>query len=136
MRYRVAPKPGSRARRRFDALVAGAILAVMIVINLLFWGPIPAGGLWLGSQASYHTGDNLFLGICVAFFVCLGALMLGLIVLKRLDSAWMVVRRAAGHDQREGMISTLFAICAVVGASAFTFWLLFIGGLGSSLAPS
>ena len=130
------PKGASRGRRRFDGLVALLILVVMIVINLSFWGPVPAGGLWLGSQVSYHSGDNLFLGMVVAFASILAALMLGLMVLKKLDAAWLVVRRAAGHDQRTGMIGPLFGICAVVGASAFTFWLLFIGGLGSSLAPT
>jgi hypothetical protein len=29
----------------------------------------------------------------------------------------------------------VFATTAVVGTVAFTFWLLFIGGLGSTLAP-
>ena len=33
----------------------------------------------------------------------LAALFGGLIVLKRLDHTWILVRRAAGHDQREGV---------------------------------
>ena len=56
-------------------------------------------------------------------------------VLKRMDRFWILARRAAGHDQRQGVIGRVFATTAVIGASAFTFWLVFIGGLGSSLAP-
>jgi hypothetical protein len=56
-------------------------------------------------------------------------------VLKRIDRFWILARRAAGHDQRQGVLGRVFAITAVVGTVAFTFWLLFIGGLGSTLAP-
>jgi hypothetical protein len=60
----------------------------------------------------------------------------GLRVLKSLDHTWILVRRAAGQDQRTGVIGTVFATTAVIGGAAFTFWLLFIGGLGPTLAPS
>ena len=59
----------------------------------------------------------------------------GLAVIKQLDRFWILARRAAGHDQRAGVIGRVFGITAVIGGSAFTFWLLFIGGLGSTLAP-
>jgi hypothetical protein len=47
----------------------------------------------------------------------------------------VVVRRAAGIDQRSGVLGRVFGTTAVIGAIGFTFWLVFIGGLGSSLAP-
>jgi hypothetical protein len=34
------------------------------------------------------------------------------------------------------MLSRVFATTAVIGGSAFVFWLVFIGGLGSSLQSS
>lgn len=136
VKYRTPPERGSSRRQRLDGATAIAIMALMVIINLLFWGPIPAAGLWVGSQASFRSGDNLFLGIVVAFFVILALLMVGLVILKRLDALWIVVRRAAGYDQRQGVIGPIFAVCAVVGTISFTFWLLVIGGLGSSLAPS
>lgn len=136
VRYRDQPQRAGTRRQRTDGVAATAIAALMIVINLAFWGPIPAAGLWLGSQASYHSHDNLFLGILVAFFSILAALMLGLVVLKRLDGAWVIVRRAAGYDQKQGIIGPIFAVCAAVGATLFTIWLIFIGGLGASLAPT
>jgi len=59
----------------------------------------------------------------------------GLVVLKRLDRFWILARRAAGHDQRSGVIGRVFATTAVVGAAGFTFWLLVIAGLGPTVAP-
>lgn len=133
-RYRSQPEPGSPRRRRVDALVAHAVLGVMIVVNLLFWGPIPALSLWVASQVQYRT-DSVGWGILLGFALLLVLLFGGLALLKRMDRFWILARRAAGHDQRDGVIARVFAITAVIGATGFTIWLLFIGGLGPSLAP-
>jgi hypothetical protein len=133
-RSRAAPEPGSPRRRRIDGLVAHAVLGLMIVVNLLFWGPIPALSLWVASQVQYQT-DSVSLGILLGFVLLLVLLFGGLALLKRIDRFWILARRAAGHDQRQGVIGRVFAITAVIGASCFTIWLLFIGGLGPSLAP-
>ena len=133
-RYRSQPEPGSPRRRRLDALVAHAVLGVMIVVNLLFWGPIPALSLWVASQVQYRT-DSVGWGILLGFALLLVLLFGGLALLKRIDRFWILARRAAGHDQRQGVLGPVFATTAVIGASCFTIWLLFIGGLGPSLAP-
>lgn len=130
--YRELPDVGSASRRRVDGVLAGALLVLQVLLNLLFWGPIPAGSLWVASQVQYHQG-SVSLGILTGFVVLLAALFAGLWVLKRLDHAWVLVRRAAGHDQREGVLGVIFGVCAVVGGAAFVVWLLFIGGLGSSV---
>jgi hypothetical protein len=133
-RYSTPPQEGSAARRRVDALVAHAVLALMVVVNLLFWGPIPALGLWIASQVQYLSG-SVSLGLLLGFLALLALLFGGLVVLKRLDRFWILARRAAGHDQREGVLGRVFATTAVIGATCFTVWLLFIAGLGPSLAP-
>ena len=53
------------------------------------------------------------------------------------DAGWDEARRAwnLAVDQRQGVLGRVFATTAVIGTVAFTFWLLFIGGLGSTLAP-
>jgi hypothetical protein len=106
----------------------------MVLMNLLFWGPIPAGALWVASQVQYRT-DSVSLGILLGFAALLAVLFGGLAFLKRLDRAWILVRRAAGVDQRTGALGRVFATTAVIGAVAFTAWLLLIGGLGPTLAP-
>src|SRR3954449_3972541 len=135
VRYRDAPERRGGARQHADDSFATGILVVMTLIGVSFWGPIPAGCMWVGSQVSYWD-DSLMLGIVPAFFAMLAALFVGLMVMKRLDHVWILVRRAAGHDQREGTIGRIFAISAAIGAVLFTIWLLVFAGLGPSLAPS
>lgn len=133
-RYRRPPQAPSARRRRVDGLVAHAVLATMVVVNLLFWGPIPALALWIASQVQYRTG-SVTAGIFLGFAFMLVALFGGLAAIKQMDRFWILARRAAGHDQRQGMIGLVFATTAVIGACAFTIWLVFIGGLGPSLSP-
>jgi hypothetical protein len=133
-RYGTPPERGSARRQRVDALVANAVLVLMVVLNLLFWGPFPAGALWVASQVQYQT-DSISLGLLVGFAFMLVLLFGGLAVIKQFDRFWILARRAAGHDQRQGVIGRVFATTAVIGGAGFTFWLLFIGGLGSTLAP-
>jgi hypothetical protein len=134
VRHRTLPDPGSAARRRADRLLAALVLAVMTAGNLLFWGPIPVGSLWIASQIQYHSG-SVFLGIVCGFAALLVLLMGGLVVLKRLDELWVLIRRAGGADQRQGILPTVFWVTSAIGASAFTFWLLVINGPGSTALP-
>jgi len=116
-----------------DATVAFLLLAVMFLIAVSFWGPIPVAGLWVGSQVQY-LADSAAGGILAAFLFILGVMMVGLVVLKRLDRWWILARRSAGHDQREGVLSRIFALTCGVGLTVFTIWLL--GFSGANLAPT
>lgn len=132
VRFRALPERGGELRQRVDGSFAGLLLAAIIFLSLLCWGPIPLACLWLGSQAQYLTGSVSF-GILFAF-IGLFALLFGtLSLLRRLDNAWILVRRAAGHDQRTGVMARVFGITAVVCAVVFTFWFVVIHGPGSSL---
>ena len=130
-KYRALPQRGTARRRRLDQLIALVLVGLMVVISLLFWGPIPAGALWLASRVQYWT-DSVSLGIFVGFAALLGVLLVGLMLLKRLDAAWILVRRAAGVDQRQGVMPRIFAITAAIGVTAFAVWFLLINGPGSS----
>lgn len=134
IKYRGLPQRDDRRRRR-DSVLAAAILVLMTVVGVSFWGPIPAGCLWVGSQVNYWTG-SVSLGILTAFVAMLAVLFLGLAAMKRLDQLWILARRAAGHDQREGVIGRIFAVSAAIGVVLFSIWLLVFAGLGPTLAPS
>ena len=125
--YRTPPQRGDDRQRRRDELFAGALLAAMVVVNLSFWGPLPLACLWIGGHAQWVT-DSVGFGLFAAFMTLGGGLLLGLMLLKRLDYAWVLVRRAAGHDQREGTISRIFALCCMVGVPAFGIWFIFFSG--------
>jgi hypothetical protein len=133
--YRTEPVHGDDRRRRFDAFLAAAILALMVLVNLLFWGPIPVAWLWVVSNVGF-LADRLFLALSVAFFGILLSLIGGLVALKQLDQIWILTRRASGVDQRDGVIGRVFAYTALIGASLFGLWLVFGGGLADSVMNS
>jgi hypothetical protein len=131
VRFRTLPERGSEKRQRMDGSLASLMLAAMTVLSLLCWGPIPLACLWLGSEANYLSG-SVSVGILVAFVGLFSLLFGALSLLRRLDAAWILVRRAAGHDQRTGVLGRVFAATAAVCAIVFVFWFLVIHGPGSS----
>ena len=135
VRYRDAPERKIGLRRVVDELFGASIVVVMSLVAMAFWGPIPAAWLWIGGRVKYHT-DSVSLNIVVAFLGMMLTLLAGLALLKRLDQFWILVRRAAGHDQRKGIIGPVFAVAAIIGVTIFTIWFLFIAGPGPSIAPN
>jgi hypothetical protein len=132
VRFRTLPQRGSDLRQRVDGSIASLMLAAITLLCLLCWGPIPLACLWLGSQANYLTG-SVSLGILVSFIGLFALLFGALSLMKRLDSAWILVRRAAGHDQRTGVLGRIFAATAAVCALGFLLWFLVIHGPGTGL---
>ena len=132
LRFRKLPERGSEARQRVDGSLAGVLFAAMTVLCLLCWGPIPIACLWIGSEVTYLTG-SVSGGILVAFAALLVLLFGSLAILRRMDHAWILVRRAAGHDQRTGALGRIFAATAVICAVVFIFWFLVIHGPGTNL---
>jgi hypothetical protein len=135
VRYRALPTRGTAARQALDRAVSGMLLVLMTLVCVTFWGPLPAGWLWVGSQINYWT-DSVSVGILSTFVGLLFSYLLGLMALRRLDHAWILVRRAAGYDQRTGAIGVIFATSTVIGVTLFTIWFLVIHGPGSSLLPA
>jgi predicted secreted protein len=132
VRFRTLPERGSDLRQRVDGSLANFMLAGITLLCLLCWGPIPLACLWLGSRANYLTG-SVSLGILVSFIGLFALLFGALSLMKRLDNAWILVRRAAGFDQRTGVLGRIFAATAVVCALAFALWFLVIHGPGTGL---
>jgi len=106
----------------------------MACVSLVCWGPIPVACLWVGSEIDYVSG-SVFVGIVVAFLALFPMLFGALVILRDLDSAWILVRRAAGHDQRRGAMGRIFGATAFVCTVAFVFWFVVIHGPGSLITP-
>ncbi|HEY5045580.1 MAG TPA: hypothetical protein VII53_06960 [Solirubrobacteraceae bacterium] len=135
VRFRTLPKRGGALRRRIDGSLAGILLSAIILLSLLCWGPIPLACLWIGSQVDYLSG-SVSLGLLVSFIGLFVFLFGALAILRRLDQAWILVRRAAGHDQRSGVLGRVFAITAVLCAGIFMFWFIVIHGPGAEFSGS
>jgi hypothetical protein len=133
VRYRDV-EPSSERRRRADRVLAYALLALELVLCLSLFGPQPLGWLWIGSQVDYLTG-YVTAGISTVMLGCLASLMLTMAAAKRVDHAWKLVRRAAGHRQEQGALERIFAMSVGVAAVAFTFWFLIVQGPGPTFAP-
>jgi hypothetical protein len=134
IRYREEPVAGSETRRRADDWLARGILVVEVLLLLTLWGPQPAGWLWVGGHVQGWTG-SVEPAITVAFAGMLLTLFFTLVIVKRLDHGWRLVRRAAGHKQIEGVVERVFVISAGIAAVIFSFWFLVIAGPGPELAP-
>jgi hypothetical protein len=134
LHYRGAPERGGAGRQRADATLALVVLGLEMLVCLTLWGPQPVAWLWVGSQVDYWSGSVTF-GIAVAFAGMIATLMMTLAVGHRLDRLWRILRRAAGHEQRDGMLARIFAATAVVAGLAFLFWFVILEGPAPSLAP-
>jgi hypothetical protein len=133
VRYREV-EPTSERRRRADALLAHGLLAIELVLCLTLFGPQPLGWFWVGSQVDYQTG-YVTAGISTIMIGCLASLMLTMALAKRVDHAWKLVRRAAGHKQERGALERIFAAAVAVTFVLFLVWFFVLEGPGPSLAP-
>jgi hypothetical protein len=133
VRYREV-EPSSERRKQADGLLAHALLAIELVLCLSLFGPQPLAWLWVGSQVQYLTG-YVTAGIGTILIGCLASLMLTMALAKRVDHAWKLVRRAAGHRQERGALERIFAGSVGVALVVFAFWFFVIQGPGPTLAP-
>jgi hypothetical protein len=134
IQYRDQPVVGSPTRRRADDWLARLILVVEVLLLVTLWGPQPAAWLWVGGQVQGATG-SVEPAILVAFAGMLFTLFLTLVIVKRLDHAWRLVRRAAGHPQTEGVVERVFVVSAGIALVIFSYWFLIIAGPGPQIAP-
>src|SRR3954453_8503883 len=121
IRYRDTPVTGSASRRRADDWLARGILVVEVLLCLSLWGPQPAAWLWVGGHVQGWTG-SVEPAITVAFAGMLLTLFLPVGAVKRLAHAWRLVRRAAGYQQRDGIVERVFVVSAGVALVIFSFW--------------
>jgi len=134
LRYRAAPTRASERRRRADAALAALVLVLETLLVLSVWGPQPVAWLWVGSQVDYRSG-SISLALLLTFAGMLTTLMFTLGVASRMDRAWRILRRAAGHEQQEGVLPRIFGVTAIIVLVAFTFWFVILEGPAPSLAP-
>lgn len=134
LRYRGEPASRGPLRRRLDSQLANLILLLETLVLTTLWGPQPVLWLWIGSRIEYLTG-YVEAGIAASFAGMLTGVMLTLVVAVRLDRAWKLVRRAAGHEQKGGALERIFIISLTIAGSAFLFWFFIVQGPGSSVFP-
>jgi hypothetical protein len=126
VRYGRLPERGSKRRIAIDAVASAVLLGLMALLTAALWGPLPVAAMWISSQVA---SENVGVWILLAFVLVLAFVFGTLMLLRRLDNVWILVRRAAGVDQREGILGRLFLITTVVVVPIFTVWFAFLGGM-------
>jgi hypothetical protein len=133
VRFRELPADVALARRQRDKVLSALLLLAETLLCLTVWGPQPALALWFGSHVQYWTGGSVSLGILAAFVLMLITLFGTLMIARRVDHAWKLVRRAAGYRQERGALERIFVISLMIAGSAFAVWFFILNGPGSSV---
>jgi hypothetical protein len=115
VRYRGSPQRKGGARQSVDRGASYGLLAIETLLCLSIFGPQP----WF---ATIMAGT-------------LASLLLTVMVAKRVDNAWKLVRRAAGYKQERGALEAIFAVTVAVAVVIFSFWFFIVEGPGPSIAP-
>jgi hypothetical protein len=132
VRFPNVPGDVAARRRNADKLLSASLLVLETLVCLTVWGPQPALALWFGSRLQYWTG-SVSVGILGAFVLMLITLFGTLMIARRIDYAWKLVRRAAGYRQERGALERIFVISLIIGGAIFFFWFLILNGPGSSV---
>ena len=135
VRYRGTPERGGQARQSADRWVARGLLALELLLCLSLFGPQPLFWFWFGSQVQYWT-DSVSAGIATIMLGTLASLMVTVVLGKRVDEAWKLVRRAAGYKQQRGALEAIFAISVGIALAIFMFWFFIIEGPSPTVAPT
>jgi hypothetical protein len=122
-------------RRNADKLLAWFLLFVELVLCLTIWGPQPALALWFGSHVQYWVGGSVSVGLIAAFLLMLLTLFGTLMLARRVDHAWKLVRRAAGYRQERGALERIFVIALMIIGGGFLIWFFLINGPPSNIFP-
>ena len=131
---RAAGAPAGHAPARSTPCWPAGSWSLETLLCTTLWGPQPAAWLWIGSQV-FHETDSIGLAILTAFAGMLVTILGTLAIAMRLDRAWKIVRRAGGHEQKDGMLERIFVISMAIAGIAFAIWFLVIQGPGSDIAP-
>jgi hypothetical protein len=134
IRFRSTPVKTDQGRQRLDGVLAVGILGLETFLCLSLFGPQPLGWLWVGSQVEYQTGF-VTAGISTIMLGCIASLFLTLVIAKRLDHAWRLVRRAAGYHQERGALERIFVLSVGIALVVFSVWFFLIQGPDPTLAP-
>jgi hypothetical protein len=127
--FRAAPETRGETRRRADEWLARCLLAGIVLVSVTCWVPITIACLWTGSEVDSFSG-SLFFGIIAVVLALSALLFAALFALSCLDDAWVLVRRAAGFDQRAGGLGRVVAASAAIYAVALLFWFVVLTGPG------
>ena len=87
----------------------------------LTWTLVPLAWFWVASRVGDATG-SLMAAVATILLGCLGATILVIRLLQRVDLVWVDLRHRAGHRQPEGALTQVVVISVTLALIAFYVW--------------
>ena len=109
-----------RHPRAVEAACAGLVVAE-VVGYLAIWVPIPMAWMWLGARV-YDATLSIGLDLLVAFGGFFATTLVTMRGLTRIDALWVELRRRAGHDQKEGVLTRVVVVATTIAMIVFWIW--------------
>jgi hypothetical protein len=116
----VQPAESVAARRAAGAGALGIFL-IEVLGAFIMWLPNPAAWLWVGAR-TYDATQRISLGGLAALIGILVSTTLLMMLLTRLDMRWVILRRRAGREQKEGALTQVVVVSATLALAAFYAW--------------
>lgn len=104
---------------------AAVLVAVEVLGCVLMWSANPLAWMWVAARVYEATG-SIFADLVAGLGGFTVTTMLMMEGLNRVDAAWVQMRRRAGHDQREGMLTRVVVVSMTFVIVAFYIWFHFI----------
>jgi hypothetical protein len=124
-----APRDPSESRRGTEALAAGTVALVVLLLMLggsfLLWVAVPMGTLWLGSWIQTST-DSLALAVGVMFIVAFSCIIAIGFMLAGLNRRHAALQMARGMQPSARILEGVLVVSAVVALSLFGIWFLLL----------
>jgi hypothetical protein len=112
---------------------AVVLMGLMAVANAVLWFGVPAGWFWVGARVYESTG-SLLADMTAVFAGVITCLIYGMRGLVRADRRWIALRRAAGRDQRAGVLTQVVVASMTVTLAVFYLWFYVLSD-GAFLIP-
>jgi predicted amidohydrolase len=112
---------------------AVVLMGLMAVANAVLWFGVPAGWFWLGARVYDATG-SLLADMTAVFAGVIACLIYGMRGLVRADRRWIALRRAAGREQRDGVLTQVVVASMTVTLALFYLWFYVLSD-GAFLIP-
>jgi hypothetical protein len=116
----IRPAEAPAARRLAGAGALGIFL-IEVLGAFIMWLPNPVAWLWVGAR-TYDATQRISLGGLAALIGILISTTLLMMILTRLDMRWVVLRRRAGREQKDGALTQVVVVSATLALAAFYVW--------------
>jgi hypothetical protein len=98
-----------------------ALVVAEVAGTALMWAAVPFLWFWVGERIGSATG-SFGLALAGAFGGFVATVIAVAVALQRLDDRWVLLRRRASHDQRDGALPRVVVVSATIGLLVFFVW--------------